>query len=91
MKEKVIEIVGKTWQALGQRGESTAGDLAKALKEREDIVNQAIGWLAREDKISFANKQNKTLISLVDSELQAFRRIYQTPKSAAAPTRKRAA
>lgn len=88
MKEKIIETAGKTWRALGERGETTPNELARILKEKEDIVNQAIGWLAREDKINYATKQNKTSISLVEAELQAFKRLYQSAAKAS-NTRKR--
>ena len=77
MKEKIIETVGKTWRALGAQGESNISDLCKAVNEKEDIVNQSIGWLAREDKINYSLKRNKLFVSLVDSELQAFRNLYQ--------------
>ena len=77
MKEKIIETVGKTWRALGEQGESNVSDLAKAVNEKEDIVNQSIGWLAREDKINYSLKRNKIFVSLVESELQAFRNLYQ--------------
>ena len=73
MKEKVIDAVGKTWQALGELGEANASDIAKKIKEKEDVVNLAIGWLAREDKIQFSSKRNKVLFSLVAPELQAFK------------------
>ncbi len=77
MKEKIIETAGKTWRTLGERGESSASEIAKAIKENEDLVNQAIGWLAREDKISYATKRNEVVISLVNAEMEAFRRIYK--------------
>ena len=77
MKEKIIETAGKTWRTLGERGEATISEIAKVLNEREDLVNQAIGWLAREDKLKIANKQNKTLFSLAESEMQSFRNLYR--------------
>ena len=52
MKEKVIEIAGKTWRYLGQNGETNVSKLGKALQEKDAIVLQALGWLAREDKIN---------------------------------------
>jgi hypothetical protein len=75
MKEKVIETAGKAWRVLGERGESDIPELARLLREREDVVNQAIGWLAREDKISYSLKRNRTFISLVDREMQAFKQL----------------
>ncbi len=72
MKEKVIETAGKTWRFLGQNGQTSVGQLAKALKEKEEVVFQALGWLAREDKINYATKNRRTFVSLVENELQAF-------------------
>ena len=81
MKEKIIETAGKAWRTLGERGESNASELARILNEREDIINQAIGWLAREDKINYCAKRDKTFVSLVDSELQIFRNVYRNAAS----------
>ena len=72
MKDKVIETAGKTWRFLGQNGEVNVGRLPKELKEKEPVVFQALGWLAREDKINYSIKNRRTFVSLVDSELQAF-------------------
>ncbi len=87
MKEKIIETAGKTWKTLGAQGEISIPQLAKLLDEKEDIVCQAIGWLAREDKINYATKSNKTLVSLVASEMEQFSRLIQA--SAAQPTTSR--
>jgi len=72
MKEKVIEIAGKTWRFLGQNGETNVSQLAKSLKEKDEVVLQALGWLAREDKIDYSIKNRRTFVSLVDTELRAF-------------------
>jgi hypothetical protein len=72
MKEKVIEIAGKTWRYLGQNGQTNVNQLAKSLKEKDEVVFQALGWLAREDKIVYTVKNRRTFVSLVESELSAF-------------------
>ena len=77
MKDKIIEAAGKTWKALGENGETAIPEITKIIKEKEEIALQAIGWLAREDKISYAIKNNRTFISLVESEMQAFKRFMQ--------------
>ena len=78
MKEKVIETAGKTWQFLGKNGETCINDLPRLLKEKDEVVLQAVGWLAREDKLSYATKNKKDFVSLVDNELNAFRSAIQT-------------
>lgn len=73
MKEQVIETAGKAWRLLGQQGEADIATISKSLKENDRVVLQAIGWLAREDKINYAEKNNKIFVSLVASELEAFK------------------
>ena len=72
MKEKVIEAAGKAWRFLGQNGQTNVVQLAKSLKEKDEVVLQALGWLAREDKIDYTVKNRRTFVALVDRELQAF-------------------
>ncbi|MBF0489213.1 MAG: winged helix-turn-helix domain-containing protein [Candidatus Omnitrophica bacterium] len=72
MKEKIIEVAGKTWRFLGQNGEYGVSKLAQDLKENEQVVFQALGWLAREDKINYSIKNRRTFVSLVDTEIQSF-------------------
>ena len=79
MKDKVIQVAGRTWKVLGEKGAVTIPQLAKTIKEKEDIVNQAIGWLAREDKIKYIIKGNRCVVCLVDSEQQMFNILKSTP------------
>ena len=72
MKEKVIEAAGKAWRFLGQNGQTNVSQLAKSLKEKDEVVLQALGWLAREDKIDYTVKNRRTFVSLVEGELRAF-------------------
>ena len=72
MKEKVIETVGKVWRFLGQNGQTNVSQLAKSLKEKDELVLQALGWLAREDKIDYTVKNRRTYVSLVEGEVRAF-------------------
>lgn len=72
MKDKVIETAGKAWRFLGQHGQTNVSQLAKSMKEKDEVVLQALGWLAREDKIDYTIKNRRTFVSLVDSEMRAF-------------------
>jgi len=72
MKDKIIEAAGKTWRYLGQNGETNVSQLAKSLQEKDEVVFQALGWLAREDKIDYTVKNRRTFVSLVEGELRAF-------------------
>ncbi len=81
MKDKVIETAGKVWKLLGQYGETSISQLPQLINEQDSIVFQALGWLAREDKISYTTKNRKTFVSLVDSEKQTFQYFYTVPNT----------
>ncbi len=84
MNEKVSEVCGKVWHELGFRnGTATADQLARAVGEDLDLVNLALGWLAREEKVAFSDERNRKMFSLVESEMQIFRQFYKDgrPKS----------
>ena len=73
MKEKIIEAAGKTWKTLAEQGDIPVVQLPKILKEDESVAYQALGWLAREDKIRYTIKNSKMFVSLIESELRAFK------------------
>jgi hypothetical protein len=68
MKEKIGNTAGKIWEVLRAKGEVNIAQLPRTLKQPSVIVYQALGWLAREDKLKYKSKANKTYVSLVDSE-----------------------
>jgi hypothetical protein len=72
MKDKVIETAGKTWRFLGQNGETNVSQLPRLLRENQSVVLQALGWLAREDKINYTTRSRRTFVSLVEQEMGAF-------------------
>ena len=39
------------WGYLAANGETTTAQLVKKIDEPRDVVQRAIGWLAREDKL----------------------------------------
>lgn len=75
MKEKIIETAGKIWRALGAKEEVEISSLAQLVREREDIVLQALGWLAREDKIVYRSYRGEDRVALVPKEYEAYRRL----------------
>lgn len=81
MKEKIIETAGKTWRTLGEKGELNIAQLPKVLKEDDAVVYQALGWLAREDKINYTVKNKQTTVSLVEAEVRAFKNTQKSSQS----------
>jgi len=68
MKEKVGETAGQIWDLLKKKGEVNMAEVPKLLKEKSTVVHQAIGWLARENKIEYRTADAKIFISLPESE-----------------------
>ncbi len=48
---QIGEAAGKVWMFLKQNGESNLNQLKKGIKADPNLILQAIGWLAREDKL----------------------------------------
>ncbi len=60
---KIGENAGLIWNAL-QGGALTTKALKKATKLKEAELNLALGWLAREGKISFTETDAEIVIAL---------------------------
>lgn len=62
-----VELIGanagKIWNAL-QNGALSAKALKKATKFKEAELNLALGWLAREGKLTFTEIGDETIIAL---------------------------
>ena len=67
MKEKIGNTAGRIWEALNVKGEMNILQIPKILDEKSQIAYQALGWLAREDKIRYRSEGNKTFVSLNDA------------------------
>jgi hypothetical protein len=55
---------GKVWHALHDQGPMSLRKLVLAIDEPRDLVLQAVGWLAREDKIEIEETGRGKVISL---------------------------
>ena len=62
--EQIGETAGLVWHALEEGGPLTVAKLAKQVDAPRDSVLQAIGWLAREDKILIEENGRSKKISL---------------------------
>ena len=74
MRTKIGEMAGKVWNVLGEKESVSVSTLPQILKEKGEIVYQALGWLAREDKIDFRKKEGKTFVSLNNEERERFKK-----------------
>lgn len=58
MKEKFGSNAGIVWNALNGNGEMNLKDVKKVTKLAEKDLYAALGWLAREEKITFSEDAN---------------------------------
>jgi hypothetical protein len=65
MINEIGETAGKVWQYLSQHPGSTPAHIARALRVKDDLLNMAIGWLAREGKLNFELQGKTTRLTLV--------------------------
>ena len=63
MISKIGENAGLIWSAL-QSGAKDLKALKKATKLKNDEMAMALGWLAREGKLTFAAKDDETIVAL---------------------------
>jgi len=74
MKTRIGEMSGRVWKVLGEKEAVAVSRLPQLLKEKGEVVYQALGWLAKEDKIEFHKKEGKTFVSLSSEERETFKR-----------------
>ncbi len=60
----VGETAGLVWHILSQNGSLSVAKLVKATGEPRDVVMQALGWLAREEKIQIEEEGRSRIVSL---------------------------
>ena len=69
LSENCVEQIGATagmvWQTLDTEGPMSLAKLTRTVDAPRDMVMQAIGWLAREDKVSIEEGTRGRVISLI--------------------------
>lgn len=64
IKDKVGDTAGEVWRILNNSGPQTVAQLKKKLNGTGDVLNFALGWLAREDKIDITVEKKNFKVSL---------------------------
>ena len=62
--ELIGQTAGKVWHFLEDNGPMSVSKLVKAIDCPRDNIMQAIGWLAREDKVNIEEVSRGRIISL---------------------------
>ena len=64
VQQEIINSAGAIYNYLSSKGEVTLSKLKKDLKLDGNMVGMGLGWLSREDKISYVTKARSVSISL---------------------------
>jgi hypothetical protein len=64
MGTEIGEAAGRIWQYLAEHGETTLRQLQRGTTLPERLLHMGIGWLAREDKLSFVQERGVVKFSL---------------------------
>ena len=62
--EQIGDTAGVLWHYLNDHGPRTVSQLVKDVDAPRDVVMQAVGWLAREGKVSIEEDRGKKTIGL---------------------------
>jgi hypothetical protein len=64
MNDAIVSAVAKVWKHLDENGAASFAELRRKTGLSTDMVNRAIGWLAREDKLCFETANGPEQIRL---------------------------
>lgn len=64
MNEKVGLIAGEIWHILNDLGPQTLAQLKKKLNGSGEVIDFAVGWLAREEKIDISLEKKSYKVTL---------------------------
>lgn len=68
MRESCISEIGATagkiWHTLEEKGPLTIAKLVKEIECPRDVIMQALGWLAREEKVEIDEDGRTRVVSL---------------------------
>jgi hypothetical protein len=75
MHSKAIgEAAGAVWKMLGSKGRVALTTLPKLLDRDNMVVQQGVGWLAREHKVEFEKEGRALYVKLTAHEADVYKK-----------------
>ncbi len=68
MKQEVGDVAGAIWRVLHEKDKVSLSTLPEMIKVKDAVAFQAVGWLAREDKIQYLTQGKTTFVTLTPHE-----------------------
>ena len=72
--KSIGEAAGAVWKLLGSKGRVALTTLPKLLDQDNMVVQQGVGWLAREHKVEFEKEGRALYVKLTSHEADVFRK-----------------
>jgi hypothetical protein len=66
MEAEIGDAAGTIWRYLDEHGETTLSKLRQGTKLSDQLLLMGIGWLAKEEKLSFVKEGRTTKVGLRD-------------------------
>ena len=66
MTSVIGETAGTVWHHLKNHGPATTTQIQKSIGANAALTNQALGWLAREGKVTTQKRKRTTLFTLAE-------------------------
>jgi hypothetical protein len=66
---QIGEMAGLVWKTLDEQGPLSLAKLVKSIDAPRDTIMQALGWLAREDKLAVEDTNRGKIVSLRRDQL----------------------
>ncbi|MBI81704.1 MAG: hypothetical protein CMJ81_00775 [Planctomycetaceae bacterium] len=64
LRQQIGQTAGQIWHLLNEEGPLSFAKLVKQLDQNRDVVMQAVGWLAREEKVNIQETNRGGVASL---------------------------
>ena len=68
------DMAGAVWKVLGAKGKVALTTLPKVLDQDGALVQQAVGWLAREHKVEFEKQGRALYVKLTPHEADVYKK-----------------
>jgi hypothetical protein len=72
--KEIGDLAGQVWKTLGARKRVALSTLPKLMDRDGILVQQAIGWLAREAKVEFEKEGRAVYVKLSAHEAEVYHR-----------------
>ena len=87
MNHRIGQIAGRVWRFLGEKGNVSISQVESAIDENPELTSMALGWLARENKVTFQETGSARHATVTVALTLEERRIFEAVRDTASAAR----